>query len=59
LDESSTVPVDVDTGTGRLSVEFIGDVWDGGEDNFALRIYADTWPGGTCGRRFEVEIIDM
>jgi hypothetical protein len=59
LDESSTVPVDVDTGSGRLSVEYLGDPWDSGEDDFAVRIYADTWPGGTCGRRFEVEIIDM
>jgi hypothetical protein len=59
LDESSTVPVDIDTGSGRLSVQFEGDVWDGGEDDFAIRVYADTWPGGTCGRRFEVEIIDM
>jgi len=59
LDESSTVPVDVDLGSGRLSVQFEGDPWDGGEDDFALRIYADDWPGGTCGRRFEVEIVDM
>ena len=59
LDESSTVPVDVNFGSGRLSVQFEGDPWDGGEDNFAVRVYADSWPGGSCGERFEIEIVDL
>ncbi len=59
LDDSSTVPVDIDSGTGRLSVQFEGDVWDGSEDNFAIRVYADSWPSGSCGERFEIEIIDL
>ena len=59
LDESSSVPVAVDTGSGRLSVQFEGDPFDGGEDNFAIRVYADSWPGGTCGDRFEIEIVDL
>ena len=58
LDESSTVPVRTDTGSGRLSAHFVGDTWDGGEDDFAIRIYSDDWPGGTCDRRYTVEIID-
>ena len=56
---SSSVPVAVDTGSGRLSVQFEGDPFDGGEDNFAIRVYADNWPGGTCGDRFEIEIVDL
>ena len=43
---SSSVPVAVDTGSGRLSVQFEGDPFDGGEDNFAIRVYADSWPAG-------------
>jgi hypothetical protein len=58
LDDSSTVPARIDTGSGRLSVHYLGDPWDGGEDNFAIRIYSDDWPGGTCDRRYTVEIID-
>ena len=48
----------MDTGQG-LSVQFEGDPFDGGEDNFAIRVYADSWPGGTCGDRFEIEIVDL
>ena len=59
LFESDTIPVDVDMGSGRLSVQYEGDPWDGGEDDFAVRVYADDWPSGTCSRRFEVEIVDM
>lgn len=58
LDESSTVPVAVDTGSGRLAVHFVGDIWDGGEDDFAVRVYSSSWPGGTCDRLYTVDIYD-
>jgi hypothetical protein len=58
LDESSTVPVAIDTGSGRLNVHFEGDPFDGGEDDFAIRVFSDDWPAGSCDRRYTVEIID-
>ncbi|MEC8191213.1 MAG: MopE-related protein [Myxococcota bacterium] len=51
-------PTDVAMGSGRLTVEHTGDLFDGSEDDWAVRIYADDWPGGSCSRRFTLEIQD-
>lgn len=51
-------PTDVATGSGRLTTEFTGDLFDGSEDDWAVRIFSDDWPAGSCGRRYTLEIQD-
>ncbi len=50
--------VDTAIGGGLLSVEFEGSIFDGGEDDFWIRIYSDEWSASDCEERFEVKVID-
>jgi len=58
LDESSTVPVDSSSGSGRLIVGYTGDLWDGGEDDFAIRVSSMSWPSGSCSSTYSVDIVN-
>ena len=55
-DESMTVPVASASGSGRLVVSYTGDMWDGGEDDFVIRVTSISWPGGSCGSTYSVDI---
>jgi hypothetical protein len=55
-DESTTTPVDSASGSGRLVVGYTGDLWDGGEDDFAIRVSSMSWPGGSCSNTYSVEV---
>jgi len=56
LDESTTVPVDSASGSGRLLLNYTGDPWDGGEDDFVVRISSMSWPSGSCSGSYSVDI---
>ena len=44
--------VDSDAGTSSLSVSYEGDVFDDGEDDWSLRVYATTWPSSSCSETY-------
>jgi hypothetical protein len=56
--DSTTVPVDSDSGSGNLIVNYTGSLTSGGEDDFALRISSMSWPGGSCGDAYSVTIVN-
>jgi hypothetical protein len=58
LSESSTVPVDSASGSGRLLLNYTGDPWSGGEDDFAIRISSMSWPSGSCSNSYSVDIVN-
>ena len=43
-------------GSGALSVTYSGDLFDDDEDEWALRVYARTWPAGSCSTAYTVTI---
>ena len=45
-----------DDGSGSLSVSFEGDVFDGDEDDWAIRFYSTTWPSGSCTTTYSISI---
>jgi hypothetical protein len=47
---------DSDSGSGRLAVSYVGDYFDTGEDDWAVRIYTTTWPSGSCASSYELAI---
>ena len=44
------------SGRGTLTLNFTGDEFDDDETDFALRVYAQTWPSGTCTTTYSVRI---
>lgn len=48
--------VDSDSGSASLTVSYSGDWLDDGEDNWAIRIYAASWPRNTCSTTITVTI---
>jgi hypothetical protein len=47
---------DSDSGPSGLSVSYEGDVFDTGEDDWAIRIYATTWVAGSCDQAYKVTL---
>ena len=57
MNGSSPVLEDSSSGTGSLSVGFNGDLFDDDEDDWAIRVYQASWPGGTiCTTLYSLEI---
>lgn len=56
LDDGGYNLVDSDSGLGTLSINHSGDVFEGGEDNWAIRIYAANWPAGFCTSTFTIKV---
>ena len=48
--------VDSDSGSASLTVSFDGDWLDDGEDEWAVRIYASTWPRNSCATTYDLTI---
>ena len=57
-EEGSSHPEDVATGSGRLTTEYTGSLFSGGDDDWMVRVSSDDWPAGTCSRRYTLEIQD-
>ena len=47
---------DSDSGSASLSVRYDGDLLDDDEDNWAIRLYANTWPAGSCSTTFTMTV---
>lgn len=47
---------DSDSGSAALSVSFEGDLFDTGEDDWAIRFYASGWPSGSCSTNYSITI---
>jgi Putative metal-binding motif len=47
---------DSDSGYGRLAVSYAGDVFDTDEDDWAIRVYASSWPSGSCSSDYSLVI---
>ncbi len=54
LDTGSVV--DTASGSASLTVSYAGDIFDDGEDHFAVRVYATTWPAGSCSTLYTLSI---
>ncbi len=48
--------VDSDSGASSLTVSFSGDIFSDEDDNFAIRVYATTWPAGSCDTLYDLSI---
>jgi hypothetical protein len=48
--------VDSASGSGSLSVAYAGSEFDTDEDDWTLRVYAASWPSGTCSSTYTVVI---
>ena len=55
-DGGSWVLQDSDSGKGTLSVSKEGDWASDDDDNWAIRVYASTWPGGSCATTYSLTI---
>jgi hypothetical protein len=49
-------PEDSATGNGILQLNFTGAKWDDDEDDWVLRIYANSWPAMGCSNTFAINI---
>jgi hypothetical protein len=56
LDGSTWTLKDSDSGSGTLSVSKEGDLFDVDEDDWAIRIYATSWPAGSCATTYTLTI---
>lgn len=45
-----------DSGSGSLTVSHEGDLFDDGEDTWSLRVYALSWPSGSCAADYDVSV---
>ena len=54
-DGGSWVLQDSDSGKGTLSVSKEGDWASDDDDNWAIRVYASTWPGGSCATTYSLD----
>ncbi|MDP6932672.1 MAG: putative metal-binding motif-containing protein, partial [Myxococcota bacterium] len=50
---------DSDSGSGTLTVDYEGSIWDDGESDFTILIYpaSSGWPSASCDVTYDVEII--
>lgn len=55
-DDGGYILEDSDDGSGSLSVSFTGDIFDGGEDDWAIRFYATSWPSSSCETTYSISI---
>ena len=55
-DGGSWVLQDSDSGKGTLSVNKEGDWASSDDDNWAIRVYATTWPAGSCSATYSLTI---
>jgi hypothetical protein len=53
---SSWTLEDSDSGSGNLLVYYEGSLYDFDEDEFLVRIYANTWPDESCEDDFDLYI---
>lgn len=53
--DSGTI-VDSDSGSASLTVSHAGDIFDDDEDNYAVRVYATTWPPASCDTLYDLSI---
>lgn len=44
------------SGNASLTVTYSGDLLDDGEDRWAVRVYASTWPSGSCSTTYTLTI---
>lgn len=47
---------DSDSGSGKFVLSYEGDIFDTGEDDWAIRVYANTWPKGSCSTTYSIKI---
>lgn len=48
--------VDSDSGSGTLRVQYTGDIFDDNEADWAVHIYAATWPSNSCATTYTLTI---
>lgn len=44
------------SGSASLTVTYSGDILDDGEDRWAVRVYASSWPSGSCSTTYTLNI---
>ena len=47
---------DSGTGYGKTVLTYEGDIFDTGEDEWAVRVYANTWPKNSCSTAYSIKI---
>lgn len=47
---------DSDSGSGTLTISYDGDLFSTDEDNWAVRVYASSWPAGSCSTPYTLNI---
>ena len=50
------VVVDSDSGSGTLAVQYTGDWLEDGEESWAVRVHAMTWPANSCSSTYTLVI---
>lgn len=48
--------LDSDSGSASLTVSYSGDIFTDSEDHFATRVYATTWPAGSCATLYDLSV---
>ena len=55
-DGSSWDVQDSDSGSGKFVLTYEGDLFDDDEDDFAVRVYASSWPANSCSTTYDILI---
>ena len=56
LDDGGWNLEDSESGNGSLTLSYTGDLFDEDEDDFAVRVYANTWPSKSCSETYDIQI---
>ena len=45
-----------DSGDGSMNVDWTSDIWDDGDDEFYVHIYAISWPSASCANSYKLQL---